>query len=121
MARITTECPECGRVELGSDELTLVVSPRQGIAWYLFDCLGCTRQVVATASNAVVTALSRLQVPVWMVPSEMVERRAAAETARALGVDDLLDLMLSLRTHDDLAVLADGVTPPSTHTRTPAS
>jgi hypothetical protein len=121
MTRITTECPECGRVELGSDDITLVVSPRQGTAWYLFDCLGCTRQVVAGASSAVVTALARLQIPIWILPSEMLERRGAEEGGRPLAVDDLLDLMLSLRTDDDLAALAETGVRPSDPSPTPAS
>lgn len=103
MTRITTECPDCGRVELGVDDVTLVVSPRQGIAWYLFDCLGCVRQVVKPASTPVVSALARLAIQLRTVPAEVVERGQSGEAEAPLVVDDLLDLILSLRSRHDLA------------------
>lgn len=99
MARITTECPQCGRVELGPDDLAVVVSPLEGSAWYVFDCRGCARQVFKPATSPVVTALSRLDVPVRLVPAEVLERPDPGD-GPALGVDDLLDAMLWLRLHE---------------------
>ena len=102
--RITTDCPRCGRVELGADDVTLVVSPREGIAWYLFDCVGCVRQVVKAAATPVVAALSRVQIPVQMLPAEVLERDQDAD-GPPLGVDDLLDLILLLRSRSHVADL----------------
>lgn len=103
MTRITTECPDCGRVELGVDDVTLVISPLEGLAWYLFDCLGCARRVVKAASNVVVSALSRLPIRISMVPAEVLERDQPDDDRPPLGVDDLLDMMLWLRERHDLA------------------
>ena len=120
MTRITTECPRCGRVDLSVDDVTLVVSPLQRTAWYLFDCLGCARQVVKAASAPVVTALSGLQVRVRTVPAEVLERRQE-DGPPPLRVDDLLDLMLWLRTRHDLADLPVEVMPTSGPSHTTAA
>jgi hypothetical protein len=105
MTRITTECPQCGPVPLGVEDVTLVVSPLEAVAWYLFDCASCARQVSKPASAPVITALGRVHVRVVTVPAEVLERAYDVESEPALGVDALLDLMLSLRTHDHLADL----------------
>jgi hypothetical protein len=105
MSRITSECPTCGSVALGIDDLIVVVCPAYGFGWYLFDCHGCVRQVVTAVPITVVDALSHLCIPVWTVPAEVAERVQAAGWTPPLGTDDLLDLMLDLRSHDDLAAL----------------
>jgi hypothetical protein len=96
MPRITTVCPTCGVVTVDRDDVTLVVHRRRGTAWYLFDCLGCVDRVVKAASTAVVTALTQLQIPVLAVPAEALETVRTSGTP--LTVDDLLDLLLELRT-----------------------
>ena len=100
MARIATECPRCGRVELGGDEVTVVIDPQGRTAWYLFDCGGCARQVFKGASPPAVTALARLGVPVRIVPAEVLERGDPDDGSAARRVDDLLDAILWLRTHE---------------------
>jgi hypothetical protein len=97
MTRITTGCPGCGRVELEVDEITLVVSPREENAWYLFDCLGCARQVVKPAPSTVAVALTSVRVRTWSVPAEVLERVGPAE-APPICADDVLDAVLWLRT-----------------------
>ena len=96
MTRITTACPTCGRVDLDVDDVTLVVSPREDCAWYLFDCRGCVQRVVKPAPTTVSVALGSVQVRVWTVPAEMLERVGPGE-APTIGTDDLLDLILDLR------------------------
>jgi hypothetical protein len=102
--RITTECPHCGRVELGTDDLTVVVNPLQAAAWYVFDCRTCVRPVFKAAPSPVVNALARLDVTIWTVPAEIVERGEddPAINLPAFGVDEILDAILWLRTHDHL-------------------
>jgi len=121
MTRITTGCPRCGRVELGTDEITLVVSPREDAAWYVFDCVGCAHRVVKTAPASVTTALTSVHVTLWTVPAEVLERVGPTE-APPLGADDVLDALLWLRSADaPCGPLADvlpmdlgpSVTPPS--------
>jgi hypothetical protein len=102
MARIATECPRCGRVELGVDEVAVVVDLPARTAWYLFDCGGCARPVFKTASPPVVAALAKLGVPVRAVPVEVLERGDPDDGPAALRVDDVLDTILWLRTHDYL-------------------
>jgi len=104
MTLITCTCPRCGTVALDLDELMVVVDPRSGSGWYLFDCYGCARQVVTAIPDPAVTALSHLGIPVWPIPAEVLEHAAVRRPARAIGLDDLLDLMLWLQAHDELAL-----------------
>jgi hypothetical protein len=101
--RITTVCPRCGRVDLPSDEVTLVVNPHQDSARYLFDCIGCAHQVVQAASGLVVTTFTLLSISVWTVPAEVSEREPLEREWPPITVDDLLDTMLWLRHHQDLS------------------
>ena len=96
MTRITTSCPQCGRVDLEPDDITLVVSPHEERSWYLFDCPGCVRRVVKSAAASVCAALRSVRIVTWTVPAEMLER-VLPDEAPALVVDDLLDLLLVLR------------------------
>lgn len=100
MIRITTWCPQCGRVELGTDDITLVVSPFEDNAWYQFDCLGCVQRVVKPAPSAVVSALTRAHVAVSILPAEALERAQLGQD-RSMTVDDLLDALLWLRSCSD--------------------
>lgn len=105
MPRINTVCPACGVVELDGDDITLVVSPGQGTAWYLFECFGCAQQVIKSANSAVVSALTRLEIAVLTVPAEALEV-VRGRSGAPLTTDDLLDLLLELRTTLDVAGLA---------------
>jgi hypothetical protein len=107
MTRITTGCPGCGRVELEVDDVTLVVSPREENAWYLFDCTGCARRIVKPAPSTVAVALTSVRVRTWAVPAEMLERVAPGD-APAITVDDVLDALLWLSTGADLVTAAAG-------------
>lgn len=104
MAIITTTCPHCGTVELGPEDVAVVLSPREGIAWYVFDCAGCVRRIAKPACDAVVAALGHAQVATWTVPAEVLER----EDAAPLRVDEVLDAVLALHEADDVVALAQG-------------
>ena len=110
MTKITTGCPRCGRVELEVDDLTLVVSPHQENAWYVFDCCGCAEVVVKAAPTTIAVALTRVQVRLWTVPAEVLERVRPGE-AGPVGIDDVLDALLVLNSGQDLVRLATGVPP----------
>lgn len=100
MTRITTGCPRCGRVELGSDEVVLVRSPRESTAWYIFDCIGCAHRVVKPAPPTVAMALLSVRVTSWTVPAEFLER-ARPDEQPPIDIDDVLDVLLWLRTSPD--------------------
>jgi hypothetical protein len=100
MTRITTGCPRCGRVELDATDVTLVRSPREDTAWYMFDCTGCAHRVVKPAPPSVALALASVKVTAWTVPAEVLERVRPDEQP-PIGVDDLLDVLLWLRASPD--------------------
>jgi hypothetical protein len=91
-------------VELAPSDIALVRSPREGLAWYLFDCTGCACRVVKDASGAVSVALMHVDVEVWTVPAEVLER----EPGPRIGVDDVLDAVLALQGDCDVVALAEG-------------
>jgi hypothetical protein len=113
MTHITTGCPRCGRVELEVDDVTLVVSPCEDAAWYLFDCTGCVRRVVKPAPSTVVLALSAVRTAVWTVPAEVLERAPDPQQVQPITVDDVLDarLLLGALSDGDLLSLAAGTAP----------
>lgn len=116
MTRITTGCPRCGRVELDADDVTLVRSPREEVAWYLFDCTGCAHRVVKPAPTSVALALASVKVTSWTVPAEVLER-ARPGNHPPLDVDDLLDVLLWLRGGPDLAAWFTAPSPDATESR----
>jgi hypothetical protein len=103
-ARITTTCPWCGSVPLDPDDVMLVV-PDTGLGWYLFDCVGCGRQVVKDAPLAAVVALARAEIAIHPLPAEVTERLLDPPSPR-LDADALLDAVLLLAGTDDLSALA---------------
>lgn len=107
--RISARCPQCGRVELGRSDLSLVAMPPRavgdasgrgecGAAWYVYDCTGCARQIVVDVPPTVVVALVSIGVPVWRIPAEVLERGSGG--GAPVGMDDVLDAMLWLRDAD---------------------
>jgi len=82
-------------VDLDIEEITLVQSPHEQDAWYLFDCWGCAEQVVKPAPSSIALALGSVHARTWTVPAEALER-PAAESAPPIDVDDLLDVLLAL-------------------------
>ncbi len=102
-ARVSAVCPSCGTVELSGAELTLVRCRAGGPSWYVFDCLGCVRQVRKPAGAAVTAALLRGGITVCELPAEVLEQRTAER--RPMTGDELLDVLLELRTTDDVSAL----------------
>jgi hypothetical protein len=102
---ITTTCPSCGSVMLDPHDVMVVVPAGQQ-GWYLFDCLGCARQVVKEAPPAAIAALDRATASVYAVPAEVVERLASPSWC--LDADALLDALILLGSTDHLAWLAAG-------------
>jgi hypothetical protein len=94
-------------VELDVDDVTLVVSPREDTAWYLFDCVGCAHRIVKPAPTTVAVALTTVHTTTWTVPAEVLERVAPHEQP-AIVIDDVLDALLVLRRGADLVALAAG-------------
>jgi hypothetical protein len=99
-------------VALEVSDVTLVVSPREEAAWYVFDCTSCVRRVVKPAPSSVAVALSAVRTTVWTVPAEILERVEPHERP-PIRVDDVLDarLLLAALADGDLVALAAGTAP----------
>ncbi len=90
---IAATCPACGDLDLGADQLWLVLSGVPGRDHYAFHCRGCGRLVRRTASPHTVRVLQQMvAVEEIAIPAEALERREAPP----LTIDDLIDLMLAL-------------------------
>ena len=90
---IDVDCPHCGDVALGTDQVWLVLADAPGRSRYSFHCPSCSTLVSHVPSAAAVQVLVNLvAVEELAVPAEALERHDAPP----LTVDDLLDLMLAL-------------------------
>ena len=90
---IDAECPRCGLVELGRDQVWLVIASDPDASHYAFDCPGCRTCVRHPADEAIIDVLAPLlPVETLDVPAEAREGRSGA----ALTVDDLIDFCLAL-------------------------
>jgi predicted RNA-binding Zn-ribbon protein involved in translation (DUF1610 family) len=104
MTRIRTRCPSCGEVELGADEVALHLrADDPDSAFYDFVCPSCTTRVRKPADDHVAQMLIGGGV-------DVVLDRAHPEDpgdGPILTTDDLLDLILALRSDDFLDELVD--------------
>jgi predicted RNA-binding Zn-ribbon protein involved in translation (DUF1610 family) len=86
-ARFSVNCPDCGDVELGADQLWLVL-PTAGDAHYDFHCPECGQLVRHVAGPSAIAFLAPLvAVEEIDVPAEALEPRSGAP----LTMDDVLD------------------------------
>ncbi len=86
-------CPRCGEIDLGYDQVWLVVASTPDRSHYCFHCTRCGQLERVHATDAVVAILAELvAVEALDVPAEALE----AHHGSALTLDDLLDLMLAL-------------------------
>ena len=89
-----TICPDCGEIELASDQLWLVL-PSRGDNHYDFICPDCGTHVQHTIDSDAVEILAPFVACETIdVPAEALE----SHEGPALTVDDLIDFMLALET-----------------------
>lgn len=106
---IKANCPECGVVRLGTQDLTVRVCADNGSGAYSFRCAHCGAAVSQPAGEDVCELLTRAgcEVVEWRWPEELGERPGGP----GFTVDDLLDFHLLLRDdawNTELAGLVDG-------------
>jgi hypothetical protein len=96
-------CPECGTVELASDQLWLVLADAPVQDHFSFHCPSCFDQVRCVADEDTVALLSALVLVEELdVPAEALE----AHDGDPFTDDDLIDLMLELERQDTLPLVA---------------
>lgn len=102
MAKIRASCPTCGDVELTTDDVVVRVCADDNSGTYTFGCPVCETQVAKPAEQHIVDLLtaSGVQVVVWNLPAELLERPVGAPFTH----DDLLDFHAVL--DDDMAVMS---------------
>jgi hypothetical protein len=95
---IKAECPRCGAVRLGPDDVTVRTCAADGAGAYRFRCPTCSIAAYHHASPAICALLRQAGCAeeVWHLPAELTERRKGP----ALTPDDLLDFHLLLRRDD---------------------
>ena len=96
---LDAECPRCGLVELGGDQVWLVLASETARSHYAFACPGCEQVVRHHADADIVAVLAPLlAVETLDVPAEALEVRGGP----ALTTDDLIDFCLALDSLDTL-------------------
>ncbi len=103
MATIRATCPQCGDVEMTTDDVEVRVCADDNTGTYLFQCPICAARVTKIAESHVVDLLaaSGVKVTVWVLPAELEEERAG----EPISHDDLLDFHDLL--HEDNAWFTD--------------
>lgn len=94
---ISTNCPQCGEVDLSPEQMWLVLAEPVDRSHYGFRCPRCATTSRHPADHGTLALLAGL-VPVetMLVPLEALEQA----TGPALTCDDLIDLMVALESHD---------------------
>jgi hypothetical protein len=104
MATIRASCPDCGDVELTTQDMTVRVCAEDNRGSYAFRCPTCTMTVSKSAEQRIVDLLvsSGVRLEVWRLPAELRER----PTGLPFTHDDLLELHELLQTDDWFATLS---------------
>ena len=89
MATIRASCPDCGDVELTTQDMTVRVCADDNKGSYSFRCPACRMAVVKEAEQRIVDLLvaSGVHLDVWNLPAELSE----AKHGEPITHDDLLD------------------------------
>ncbi len=104
MATIRASCPDCGDVEITSNDVTARVCAEDNRGSYVFRCPACTMAVTKPAEPRIIDLLaaSGVQLVVWKLPAELSEPRLG----RLFTHDDLLAFHETLSGDDWFAELA---------------
>ncbi len=104
MATARTSCPDCGDVELTTEDVTVRVCLDDNRGEYRFTCPRCRTTVVKSAEHRTIDLLvaSGAHMDTWTLPAELSERPSGAELQ--ICHDDILNLHSQLQ--DDAAVAA---------------
>jgi len=90
-------CATCGEVDLGSDQIWLVLTSHPARNRYAFRCPRCSAVAQRPADHDTVALLARIvAVEQVDIPAEALESHVGA----TLTVDDLIDLMLSITEYE---------------------
>lgn len=104
MATIRASCPDCGDVELTTQDMTVRVCLDDQQGAYCFRCPRCTMTVTKAAEQRIVDLLvsSGVRLETWTLPLELRERPTGAQFTH----DDLLAFHELLTGDDWFATVA---------------
>jgi hypothetical protein len=107
MATIRASCPDCGDVELTSQDMTVRLCVEDNRGSYVFRCPTCRMTVTKATEQRIVDLLvaSGVKVEMWTLPLELRERPVGAP----LTHDDLLAFHELLEQDDWFATLSSMV------------
>ena len=95
MATVRASCPDCGDVEMTTDDVIVRVCTADNQGSYSFRCPDCRMTVIKIAESGIIDMLiaSGVEMATWSPPAELHEPR----DGEPITHDDLLDF------HDLLA------------------
>lgn len=101
---ITVACDRCGKIEITSDDIGLMVCENAPRSYYTFDCPACHKLIRRDADDCVISLLMSggVEAVTWLVPAEAIE----PHTGPKLNSNDWLDFAKALAASDDLAEVA---------------
>jgi len=107
MATIRASCPDCGDVELTSQDMTVRLCVDDNRGAYVFRCPTCVMTVTKPTEQRIIDLLvaSGVKVEMWTLPLELRER----PTGSPFTHDDLLTFHELLEQDDWFATLSSMV------------
>ena len=101
MATVRASCPDCGDVELTTNDVRVRVCSHDNAGTYSFQCPACEMVVVKDAEARTIDLLvaSGVEIATWDLPAELAEPHRGAPISH----DDLLDFHVILHNEDLLA------------------
>lgn len=101
MATIRASCPDCGDVELTTEDVVVRVCLDDDRGEYRFTCPVCAMVVVKPAEHRTIDLLvaSGVQMDTWTLPAELFESRSGSR----IDHDDILDFHRMLDDEDAVA------------------
>lgn len=107
MATIRASCPDCGDVELTTEDVVVRVCLDDDRGEYRFTCPACAMVVVKPAEHRTIDLLvaSGVQMDTWTLPAELFESRSG----RRIDHDDILDFHTMLDDEDAVAAALNAI------------
>lgn len=107
MATIRASCPDCGDVELTTEDVVVRVCLDDDRGEYRFTCPVCSMVVVKPAEHRTIDLLvaSGVQMDTWTLPAELFETRSG----RRIDHDDILDFHRLLDDETAMAQALDAI------------
>ena len=102
-------CPTCGLVDIGVDDVTILIGALGSSLRYAYDCPDCCERIEIAPNPAVLNVLADIGAAVAMSPGSPVSSASAVPSRRIHVVDEQVrQFQIMLDRTDDIAGAVEG-------------